>query len=213
MNISRTSLVDSAISDIFRSSVKEIIQNLENDPIHLTFRKHPREQKQLKIAQEVSKHQKILESEEQEWVYFRGKEDRSPIRLIRVPRNEAETLAVLWKLEILNALPFKQFETLAYFGQGPDLIVHFTEDERSVSERYTVFEVEHIFWNYKSHGHTSGLHPTVICWDIGSKPKVRLEPTEKRYKYWVRLGNQLVRVYVLKNIEGIFTGNYKIREL
>jgi len=37
-----------------------------------------------------------------------------------------------------------------------------------------------------------------------------MEPTERRYKYWVRLGNKSVRIYVLKNLEGIFTGNYKI---
>jgi len=210
MNISRSDLVDSALSELFRSAVKEAIQKLESNPVYLTFRAYQREQKQIEIAKQISKHQKNLESEDQEWVYFREKETSEAIRLIREPQNETETLAILWKLEALGGLPFNKFETLAYFGQGPDLIVHFQEDERSTSERYTLFEIEYIFWNYKSHGHTPASHPTVICWDIGSKPKVRLEPTEKRYKYWVRLENKPVRVYVLKNLGEIFTGNYKI---
>lgn len=210
MNISRSDLVDSAISELFRSTVKETIQKLESESIYLAFRRYQREQTQSKIAKEISKHQKDLESEDQEWVYFREKETSEAIRLIREPQNETETLAILWKLEALGGLPFNNFETLAYFGRGPDLIVHFQEDERSAPERYTVFEIERLFWSYKSHGHTPPLHPTVICWDIGSNPKVRLEHTEKKYKYSVRLGDKSVRVYVLKNLEGIFTGNYKI---
>ena len=71
--------------------------------------------------------------------------------LSREPENENDTLAILWKLEALNGLPFKQFQTLGHAGYGPDLIVHFQEDSQSNPERYVSVEVESRFYNYKAH--------------------------------------------------------------
>ena len=56
-------------------------------------------------------------------------------------------------LSVMDALPFAQFITLAHAGDGPDLIVHFQEDEESQPDRYTVVEAERFFYNYKAHGH------------------------------------------------------------
>jgi len=80
MNISRSDLVDSAISELFRSAVKEIIQDLESEPVYSAFRRYQREQKQLKIAKDICKHQQNLESEDQEWVYFRETETSEALK-------------------------------------------------------------------------------------------------------------------------------------
>ena len=56
-------------------------------------------------------------------------------------------------LSVMDALPFAQFITLAHAGDGPDLIVHFQEDEESQPDRYTVVEAERFFYNYKAGGH------------------------------------------------------------
>ena len=75
-------------------------------------------------------------------------------------------LCLLWKLEALNALPFKRFETLGHAGTGPDLIVHFQEDEQSNPERYVSVEVENKFYNYTLHGHKPSQYPRIICWEF-----------------------------------------------
>ena len=212
MNISRTGLVDSAITDLFKETVKDLIRQIESTERHLKFRQIPKKRKEIKTAEEVKNRKEKLESKEQKWVYFRNKSGEI-VRLLRVPENETDTLAILWKLEALGGLPFKQFETLGYLGKGPDLIVHFQEDERSEPERYASFEVENIFWNYKPHGHIPSLYPTVICWDLGSKPKVRIEKTEKRFKFWARLSGISVRIYALKYIDSIFIGDDESNEV
>ena len=78
---------------------------------------------------------------------YQSTDNAKPIILSREPKNENDTLNILWKLEALNALPFKKFQTLGHAGSGPDLIVHFQEDEQSHPDRYTSIEVENKFYN------------------------------------------------------------------
>jgi hypothetical protein len=114
-----------------------------------------------------------------------------------------DTLAILWKLEALGGLPFKQFQTLGHAGYGPDLIVHFQEDNQSNPERYASIEVESRFYNYKAHGHTASLYPRVVCWEIGSSPKMRMRQTDKNYKVIAETKDLQVHVFCLRKIEGI----------
>jgi hypothetical protein len=109
----------------------------------------------------------------------------------------------LWKLEALGALPFKMFETLGHAGNGPDLIVHFQEDEQSAPDRYTSIEAESKFYNYKPHGHTPSLYPRVICWDIGPSPKMRINSTDKKYKVIAENKGLQVHVFCLRKMDGV----------
>jgi hypothetical protein len=204
MNISRSALVDSQLTDYFRKLVAEAIQKVEDTPIHRAFRLVPKQRKDRKSAQELGHRKQELEKSNQSWVYWQRNESEAPIRLMREPTNETETLAILWKLEALNALPFTHFETLAYSGKGADLVVHFQEDDNSNQERYATMEAEFRFFNYKAHEHFIPQFPTVICWDINPNPKLKPIKLPKGYKYIVSLFDTTLRIYALKEIPGIF---------
>jgi len=203
MNIARSALVNSPITEHFLKMTAEAIQKVEVTPIHLAFRQVPKKRKDKKSAMELGKRKEALEETTQQWVFWQKDDSAEPIKLLREPTNETETLAVLWKLEALDALPFKNFETLAYSGRGADLVVHFQEDDASDIERYTTMEAEYRFFNFKAHQHKIAQFPTVICWEINPKPKQKPQKTAKRYKYVLHFEETILRIYALKDIPGI----------
>ena len=206
MNIGRTDLVDSETKDKFREGVLKLIRKIEGAESHTKFLQYHGIEKAKGTAIAIEKAQQEI-TYTSEWVFVRDDRGNSH-RLCRIPKNEPETLLILWKLEAIGGLPFKKFETLCHLGQkGPDLLVHFQEDDRAAQEVSAVFEVERVFWNYKSHGHTTGLHPTVICWERGSKPKIRMEKTKKRYKHFAIAGDERVRIYTIKDFENVYVGD------
>ena len=204
MNISRSGLVDSALTDHFKKLVGEAIQKVEDTPRHRAFRQVPKRRKDRQSATKLQERKEALERSEQAWVYWQPSDSEEPIRLLREPENETDTLAVLWKLEAVGALPFTTFETLAYSGKGADLVVHFQEDETSNPERYATMEAEHRFFNYKAHGHLISQFPTVICWDINPRPRLSVKKTAKPYKFVVQLEETTLRIYALSQMPGVF---------
>ncbi len=183
MNISRSGLVDSEDVDLFKSAVAKIFDKIESSETFLDFRRIQEERKTVTGAEELETKKQNLESENQRWVVFQGGDSDKPVVLAREPENENDVLCILWKLESLNALPFKKFQTLGHAGTGPDLIVHFQEDEQSNPDRYTSIEIENKFYNYTLHGHKPSQYPRVICWEVGKTPKLQINKTDKKYKF------------------------------
>ncbi len=183
MNISRSGLVDSETTDLFKKAVREIFKKIEASQEYLKFRRIQEERKTIAGAELLETKKQNLESENQRWVIYQPSESEEPIILSREPENENDVLCILWKLEALDALPFKKFQTLGHAGSGPDLIVHFQEDAQSNPDRYTSIEVENKFYNYKVHGHKPSQYPRVICWEIGKTPKIPISKTDKKYKH------------------------------
>jgi hypothetical protein len=135
------------------------------------------------------------------WVVYNDKQGRATL-LGREPENENDALAILWKLEAKNALPFAQFTTLAHAGDGPDLIVHFQEDEESQPDRYTVVEAERFFYNYQAHGHAPSQYPRVVCWDIGSK-SIKVNDTNRVWKKVASANGVQVNIFCIRHMPGI----------
>jgi hypothetical protein len=203
MNIARNGLVDSALTDHFKKLVGQAIRQVEDSDRHRAFRQIPKRRKEKRSAAQLRDRKEELESPAQPWVYWQPHEEAEPVRLLREPKNETDTLAVLWKLEAMSALPFATFETLPYSGKGADLIVHFAEDDAANAERYATMEVEHRFFNFKAHGHLIPQFPTIICWDINPKPRLAPKPTAKPYKFVVQLDEAMLRIYTLSRMPGI----------
>lgn len=203
MNISRSDLVGSESREIFKKAVREVFEKIERSKEYLSFRQVPTKRKTVISASALGDKKKKLESDNQRWVVYQRSDSDRPIVLLREPENEYDALAILWKLEALGALPFKEFETLAHAGKGPDLITHFQEDEQSVPERFASVEIENKFSNYKAHGHKPSQYARVITWDISDKPKDRINKTDKRYKLTVDKEGYQVHVYALRFMDGI----------
>lgn len=203
MNISRSGLVDSESTHHFFRVVSEAIREVEERSTHRAFRQVPAKRKERRGVIELGKRKQELERPEQAWVFWQPREDVDPVQLHRLPENETDTLAILWKLEALRALPFKTFTTLAYSGQGADLVAHFQEDENTEPERYATMEIEHRFYNFKAHGHPIAAYPTVLCWEVAQKPKLSVRPAVKPYKFVVQLEEAILRIYALSRMPGL----------
>ena len=204
MNIARNNLVPSERTELFKKAVMEAIQQVEISQRHRDFRLIPKKRKDIKNAKKLEGRKLDLENTNQKWVFWQPRDDANPIRLMREPENETDTLAILWKLEALNALPFAHFESLAYSGEGADLIVNLQEDDSSNVERFVTCEAEYRFFNYKQHGHLISQFPTVICWEVNSQPKLPVKQTPKTYKYVVALEETTLRIYALSRIPNLF---------
>jgi hypothetical protein len=202
MNISRSALNDSALKEAFDRCVKNLLRNVAESDEYSSFVIYTRRQKEIRGAETLDARKRKLERPEQRWVYYTNSEGVRR-RIHREPENELDTLAILWKLEALGALPFHQFESLEHGGSGADIIAHFRENAESNPERFVTIEAESIFTNYKAHGHNPGQMPIVICWDIGKSRKVRLRDTSVSWKFIADVGDLGVRVFTLARMPGI----------
>jgi hypothetical protein len=203
MNISRSGLVDSDKTLLLRSAATTVFARIEKSPAYLEFRQIPQKRKTVAGAGWISKVKTQLEADNQRWVVYRRSPTDKPIQLLREPENENDLLAILWKLEALGGLPFAKFQTLAHAGTGPDLIVHFQEDDQSHLERYTSIEVESRFRNYKAHGHKPSQYPRVVCWELGTGKKITVNATDKKYKFVAPKDDYLVQIFCIRHLDGI----------
>lgn len=201
MNISRSGLVDHARTDMFKRAVDEIFRKIESSQQYFDFRKISKIRKVVKSADALEDKKRTIESPVQKWVVYT--DDKGNRKLLgREPENEQDTLHILWKLEAVGGLPFAKFQTLAHSGQGPDLIVHFQEDNRSQPDHYTVIEAERFFYNYTSHGHAPSQYPRVICWDIGTK-SMSIEDAQKSHKKIANADGVQVHIFCIRHMPGI----------
>ena len=205
MNISRSGLVDSAKTVDLQRIATDLFQQVESSDTYLAFRRIPEHEKVEQQGGILAEEKRRIERADQTWVVL----ERSPtdiVVLMREPTNETEVNAILFTLEVLGALPFETFRTLAYIGasKGPDLLVTFQEDKKSEPFRACVVEVENNFYNYKSHGHIPTQYPKVLCWDVPtSGRKARLAKTQKPYKFTLSAEEYQVHIFALKYMDGI----------
>lgn len=203
MNISRSGLVDSEVTDLFKKATTEIFDKIESSQEYLKFRRIPEERKAIEGAESLENRKQNLESENQKWAIYQSADTEKPIILLREPENESDVLCILMKLEALRALPFKKFQTLAYADTGPDLIVHFQEDAQSDPDRYASIEIENKFYNYKAHGHKPSQYPRVVCWEIGKTPKIPISNTDKKYKHTAVREDSQIHIFSIRLMDGI----------
>jgi len=201
MNIARSGLVDSELTDMLKNAVSKIFKRIETSQEYLDFRQVPKQRKTVRSATVLDVKKQNLESADQKWVTYTDTNGKS-ILLGREPENENDTLALLWKMEAIGALPFARFSTLAHSGDGPDLIVHFQEDNGSQPDRYTVVEAERFFYNYKSHGHAPSQYPRVVCWDLGTK-SIKVNDTKYPWKKVTTTEGVQVNVFLIRHMPGV----------
>ena len=205
MNISRSDLIDSEKTLRFKDTLSELLGELERSSEYLSFRQAPKRAKRIASADGLAVEKQRIEQDDQTWVILK-RSGQQPLVLIREPANETEAAALLWKLEAIGALPFAQFQTLAYPGasSGPDIFAHFREDQSSEPARCAVFELERNFYNYKAHGHHSSQYPRIICWDAPtSGRKVRLNGTNKEYKFTVLMEDYQLHIFVMRKMPNV----------
>lgn len=209
MNISRSGINYGAAKEAFDRCVKGLLRRVADSEDYKGFVTYTKRAKDIRGAETLDARKQTLESAEQRWVYWMDTKKQERRFIHREPENEQDTLAVLWKLEALGALPFKKFQSLEHGGSGADIIGHFTESDDSNPERFVTIEAEYMFSNYKSHGHNPSQMPVVICWDVSKSRKIRLKDTNLPWKFIAEAEDTSVRVYVLSRMPNIQSGRAK----
>jgi len=202
MDIRRSGINDGAVKETFDRAVKNLLRRVADSDGYRTFVAYTKREKEIRGAETLEARKRTLERPEQRWVYWVDASGKRR-RIHREPENEHDALAVLWKLEMLGALPFHQFESLEHGSSGADIIAHFRENAESNPERFVTIEAESTFTNYKAHGHNPSQMPIVICWDIGRSRQVRLKDTNVSWKFVAEVGDIGVRIFALAKMPGV----------
>ena len=119
-----------------------------------------------------------------------------------VPRSELATVALISKLEGMDALPFARYDSLAWAGhEGIDAIVdlQFKPDDALVS--YAPVEYEFLFENFILHGHPVQHVALIICWDDQNDPRLVSGPDSWLKSYTD--SDKTIPVLILKNIPNV----------
>jgi hypothetical protein len=184
----------------FERALKSAIAELLTRKEYRVYLENKRKEEQKKKSEELDNRKKALMSNKQRYVFVEGKEE--PIH--REPENEWDVLAIIWKLEGMNKTMFPYFKSLDHTSPrkgGIDIVAHIKEDEAGEINRFTSIEIENEFSSFKTHKHYPPQTSYIICWKV-EDPDV-LEKAKERYKYFKKINDHIVKVFVLSELPGI----------
>jgi len=182
-------------SKAFEKALKDGIAEVLLREDYRIYMDNKRREELKEKSRTLDERKDLLISRTQEFVFIEGID--GPIH--KVPDNEHDTLAILWKLEGANKIPFSYFKTLDHTSTrkgGIDLIGHIREEDAGETKMFVTIEVEHTFENFEHHDHYPPQTSYVICWEI-SDPDI-LEKIND-YKYFKKFDSHIIEVFKMKN--------------
>jgi hypothetical protein len=184
---------------LFESALRDCFDKLAEHQGYKTFLKERERDRTIRQRESLDARKQALQSSGQKFVYLKT-DDR---RIHRVPDNEKDTLALLWKLEALRALPFDFFETLEHTNlEGIDVLANVRAEKDGQTQYFVPIEVEDIFEEYIPHGHNPKQTAMIICWEI-EDPEVLEKSEDKRYLFFFKLGDERIPVYEIRSLPSI----------
>jgi hypothetical protein len=197
MDFARSTYLENEVTKLFEEALRGCFNSLSETPEYKKFLKEREEQSRKDERESLDKRREILQKPDQKYLFYNNN------KIHRVPSNEHDTLALLWKLEGANALPFDHFLSLEHTPQaGIDIIAEYRELETSQTKYFAPIEVEYILENFNLHGHSSQQVEAIICWEINDEINCRKDEA-KPYKYYKNISGQEVPIFVLSKIEKI----------
>ncbi len=199
MDFARNTYLENQQTANFEKAFKECFNELAEKVEYKNFLKQAEEENQKNKRINIDKRKEELEKPDQKFVYIRN----TGQLLHRLPKNEHDTLALMWKLEALKLLPFDSFVSLEHTNlEGIDVIAHYRETPDAHTHKYAPIEVEYIFENFYSHGHNANQVMAVICWDVDDESRYK-KIEGKPHKLIATINESEVAIYRLSTIEEI----------
>ncbi len=197
LNMARSWYVADSKSRAFESAVRKAITKVRDLATYKQWVENEDRLRREELSESLNQRKQRLQDSSQKWVYLEGS-------LIHVePRNEKDTLAVLWKLEALQKLPFYHFRSLEHASlEGIDLICDYQETKESQKRIFESVEVEYRLQSYPDHEHVPSQTGLIFCWE--AKPMQNLEKVTEYKSLW-KLPGAVVPVYVVSKFPGIET--------
>lgn len=193
-------LGDDHVVKTFRKLTSRCFDLFAESDEYKRFQQNRRKEDERNKAKAVRDRQEKLSKPNQEYVCV--VKDGRKIILHRVPdKSEMHTLAVFWKLEALDLLPFENFITWEHTKKdGIDVIASFQIDDESSLESFVPIEFEALFENYIDHQHNPKQTKCIICWEISDKSKLR---KISDYLFYYDVENTSIPVYEIKTFPDI----------
>jgi len=196
-DMARSRIVSDGIKEpLFTAALREAFRRIMETNDYKEWVKYRREAKRKDLGVTLNQRKDALLDRQQKWVFYEGE------LVHKVPDNEQDVRALLWKLEGLKGIPFHYFKTLEHTAQkGIDVIAEYQEEDFSEKKLFQAVEVEYILENYSDHDHVPEQTSLVIAWD--SRDKDRLTKAKSDWRYiWTYTGTSL-NVILLRYIPGI----------
>ncbi len=190
---------DDAIAAAFEKATKKAFDLFSQTDQYKNFMEKKRREDEKTKGKFLNERKTALNSPSQEYVCV----DRpgGETVLHRKPENEADTLALFWKLEALGRTPFVQFVSLEHTSQsGIDVIATFQESEDSQLRIMEAVEFEYRFENYLAHGHNPKQTSLIICWEIRDNSKLHKICD---YHYRAEVNMQILPVFEISKFPGV----------
>lgn len=197
MDFARNTYLENLQTANFEKALKECFNEFSEKQEYKEFLKKAEEENQKNKRINIDKRKEELEKSDQQFVYVKSTNQL----LHRLPKNEHDTLALMWKLEALKLLPFDSFISLEHTNfEGIDVIAHYRESADSHTIKYAPIEVEFIFENFYSHGHNANQVMAVICWDVDDESRYKRVGANPN-KLVATINEKDVPIYRLRTIE------------
>jgi hypothetical protein len=199
MDFARNTYLENQQTANFEKALKECFNELSERVEYKDFLRKAEEENQKNKRINIDKRKEELEKADQQFVYVK----KTNQQLHRLPKNEHDTLALMWKLESLKLLPFDSFISLEHTNiEGIDVIANYRETPDAHTQKYAPIEVEHIFENFYSHGHNANQVTAVICWDVDDESRYK-KIDGRNHKLITTINEKEVPIYRLSKIEEI----------
>lgn len=198
-------LGDDSIVKTFKKLTSKCFDEFCQSLAYQEFENNKRKEDERNKAKAVRERQEKLSNPNQEYVCI--EKDSTSLILHRVPdKSEMHTLAIFWKLEALDMLPFENFITWEHTKKdGIDVIASFQIDDESSLENFVPIEFEAVFENFIAHGHNPKQTKCIICWEIENKSKLR---KINDYNFYYDIENCSIPVYEIKSFPGVLIKRY-----
>ncbi len=199
MDFARNTYLENVQTANFEKALKECFNELSEKGEYKNFLKQAEDENQKNKRLNIDRRKDELEKPDQQFVYVK----KTNQLLHRLPKNEHDTLALMWKLEALKLLPFDEFISLEHTNlEGIDIIANYRETPDAFTNKYAPIEVEHTFENFYSHGHNANQVMAVICWDVDDESYYK-KIDGKPHKLIATINEKDVPIYRLSTIEEI----------
>lgn len=195
---------DDLIVKTFRKLTLRCFDDFAESDGYKNFEQKRRNEDEKSKATALRERQTALSDKDQEYVCILIGDDYRVIH--KVPNAEHDTLALFWKLESYQLLPFAKFITLEHTAQaGIDVIATYQIDEQSTMNQFVSIEFEFAFSNFIKHAHNPKQTSMIICWTV-DKPKELQKVNEYFYRY--NVDGLSIPVYEVKNFPDIVVKCY-----
>ena len=200
MDLARGSYQPGPVTTTFEKLLKKCFNDLADRQEWKIFLHEREKQEQIKKRESLDERKNFLNALSQKFVYLKG----TGRLLHRVPDNEHDTLALLWKLEGAGAIPLPLFESLEHTAmEGIDIIANVRWRQDGDTQHLIPIEAEDTYEEFFDHGHNPNQTGAILCWIIEDPDVPELEQTDRPYLLFLKTPDKKIPVLVMSRFPTI----------